>query len=99
MKKFWSFGLMVLCLASLSGCESITRAIRGDDYVNAKIAASSSEAAASASASASASSSKAYQKELKKALSATNLPFLNYQQMSQMTKQKLLCTLLWEILP
>lgn len=35
-EKFWSFGLMVLCLASLSGCESITRAIRGDDYVNAK---------------------------------------------------------------
>ena len=63
MKKFWSFGLMVLCLASLSGCESITRAIRGDDYVDAKIVASSSEAAASASASASASSSKAYQKE------------------------------------
>ena len=75
MKKFWSFGLMVLCLASLSGCESITRAIRGDDYVNAKIAASSSEAAASASASASASSSKAYQKELKKALSADQSAF------------------------
>lgn len=75
MKKFWSFGLMVLCLASLSGCESITRAIRGDDYVNAKIAASSSKAAASASASASASSSKAYQKELKKALSADQSAF------------------------
>lgn len=66
---------MVLCLASLSGCESITRAIRGDDYVDAKIAASSSEAAASASASASASSSKAYQKELKKALSADQSAF------------------------
>lgn len=75
MKKFWSFGLMVLCLASLSGCESITRVIRGDDYVDAKIAASSSEAAASASASASASSSKAYQKELKKALSADQSAF------------------------
>ncbi len=75
MKKLCSFGLMVLCLVSLSGCESITRAIRGDDYVDSKIAASSSAAAASSSASASASSSKAYQKELKKALSADQSAF------------------------
>lgn len=71
MKKIWSFGLIVLCLASLSGCESITRAIRGNNYVDSKKAASSSETSAGASS----SSSKAYQKELKKALSADQSAF------------------------
>ena len=66
MKKLLSLGLTVVCLATLSGCENMTRAIRGNDYVDAKTAASSSAAQASASA----SSSKAYQKEVKKALQA-----------------------------
>lgn len=61
----------MLSLVSLSGCSQLTKAIRGEDYVNAKASAS----AASASKSASASSSKAYQKELKKALSADTSAF------------------------
>ena len=66
MKKLLSLGLTVVCLATLSGCENMTRAIRGNDYVDAKTAANSYAAQASASA----SSSKAYQKEIKKALQA-----------------------------
>ena len=53
MKKLLSLGLTVVCLATLSGCENMTRAIRGNDYVDAKTAASSSAAQASASASSS----------------------------------------------
>ena len=66
MKKLLSLGLTVVCLATLSSCKNMTRAIRGNDYVDAKTAASSSAAQASAST----SSSKAYQKEIKKALQA-----------------------------
>lgn len=66
MKKTIPLLVIMLSLVILSGCSQLTKAIRGEDYVNAKASAS----AASASKSASASSSKAYQKELKKALSA-----------------------------
>ncbi|WFM82125.1 peptidylprolyl isomerase [Streptococcus ruminicola] len=71
MKKIWSLGLTILCLASLSGCESTTRTIRGDEYVEAKTAASSSAAQASASA----ASSEAYQKEIKETLTADKTAF------------------------
>lgn len=55
MKKIWKFALAAVCLASLSGCESMTRAIRGDEYVDAKIQQRASE-----------SSSKQYAKDLQK---------------------------------
>lgn len=71
MKKTIPLLVIMLSLVSLSGCSQLTKAIRGEDYVNAKASAS----AASASKSASASSSKAYQKELKKALSADTSAF------------------------
>lgn len=71
MKKTIPLLVIILSLVSLSGCSQLTKAIRGEDYVNAKASAS----AASASKSASASSSKAYQKELKKALSADTSAF------------------------
>ena len=71
MKKTIPLLVIMLSLVSLSGCSQLTKAIRGEDYVNAKASAS----AAFASKSASASSSKAYQKELKKALSADTSAF------------------------
>ena len=71
MKKTIPLLVIMLSLVSLSGCGQLTKAIRGEDYVNAKASA----LAASASKSASASSSKAYQKELKKALSADTSAF------------------------
>lgn len=71
MKKTIPLLVIMLSLVSLSGCGQLTKAIRGEDYVNAKASAS----AASASKSASASSSKAYPKELKKALSADTSAF------------------------
>lgn len=71
MKKTIPLLVIMLSLVSLSGCSQLTKAIRGEDYVNAKASAS----AASASKSASASSSKAYPKELKKALSADTSAF------------------------
>ena len=71
MKKTIPLLVIMLSLVSLSGCSQLTKAIRGEDYVNAKASAS----AASASKSASASSSKTYQKELKKALSADTSAF------------------------
>lgn len=71
MKKTIPLLVIMLSLVILSGCNQLTKAIRGEDYVNAKASAS----AASASKSASASSSKAYQKELKKALSADTSAF------------------------
>src|SRR5574344_723190 len=66
MKKTVPLLVIMLSLVILSGCSQLTKAIRGEDYVNAK---------ASASKSASASSSKAYQKEVKKALSADTSAF------------------------
>ncbi|MGT2979306.1 peptidylprolyl isomerase [Streptococcus alactolyticus] len=71
MKKTIPLLVIMLSLVSLSGCSQLTKAIRGEDYVNAKASAS----AASASKSASASPSKAYPKELKKALSADTSAF------------------------
>ena len=71
MKKTIPLLVIMLSLVSLSGCSQLTKAIRGEDYVNAKASAS----AASASKSASTSSSKAYPKELKKALSADTSAF------------------------
>lgn len=71
MKKTIPLLVIMLSLVSLSGCSQLTKAIRGEDYINAKASAS----AASASKSASASSSKAYPKELKKALSADTSAF------------------------
>ena len=71
MKKTIPLLVIMLSLVSLSGCSQLTKAIRGEDYVNAKASAS----AASASKSASASSSKAYPKELKKALSTDTSAF------------------------
>lgn len=71
MKKTIPLLVIMLSLVILSGCSQLTKAIRGEDYVNAKASAS----AASASKSASALSSKAYQKELKKALSADTSAF------------------------
>lgn len=71
MKKTIPLLVIMLSLVILSGCSQLTKAIRGEDYVNAKASAS----AASASKSASASSSKAYQKELKKALSTDTSAF------------------------
>lgn len=71
MKKTIPLLVIMLSLVILSGCSQLTKAIRGEDYVNAKASAS----AASASKSASVSSSKAYQKELKKALSADTSAF------------------------
>lgn len=71
MKKTIPLLVIMLSLVILSGCSQLTKAIRGEDYVNAKASAS----AASASKSASASSSKAYPKELKKALSADTSAF------------------------
>lgn len=71
MKKTIPLLVIMLSLVILSGCSQLTKTIRGEDYVNAKASAS----AASASKSASASSSKAYQKELKKALSADTSAF------------------------
>lgn len=71
MKKTIPLLVIMLSLVSLSGCSQLTKAIRGEDYVNAKASAS----AASASKNASASSSKAYPKELKKALSADTSAF------------------------
>ena len=71
MKKTIPLLVIMLSLVSLSGCSQLTKAIRGEDYVNAKASAS----AASASKSASASYSKDYPKELKKALSADTSAF------------------------
>lgn len=95
MKKLLSLGLTVVCLATLSGCENMTRAIRGNDYVDAKTAASSSAAQASASA----SSSKAYQKEVKKLFKQMHLLFLNYQQRLLKMKLKSSCIPLKVTLP
>lgn len=64
MKKIWKFALAAVCLASLSGCESMTRAIRGDEYVEAKIQQRASE-----------SSSKQYAKDLQKALKSDSSAF------------------------
>lgn len=49
MKKLIYLGLAVVALTALTGCESVERALKGDDYIDAKIAASSSSAASSQS--------------------------------------------------
>lgn len=59
MKKFFYIGLASLSLMTLAGCESIDRAIKGDDYVASSQAASQSQAA-----------SEAYKEEVKAALEA-----------------------------
>jgi peptidyl-prolyl cis-trans isomerase A (cyclophilin A) len=59
MKKLFYLSIAFIGLLSLTGCESITRAIKGDDYVDSSISASESTAA-----------SESYQKELKTALTA-----------------------------
>ena len=45
MKKWGVLSLLLVGLLTLAGCESVERALRGDDYVDQKIAASSSQAA------------------------------------------------------
>ncbi|MDY3024118.1 MAG: peptidylprolyl isomerase, partial [Streptococcus hyovaginalis] len=62
MKKL--FILAVASLSILSGCESIERSLKGDDYVDQKIASSQSQEALKQS-----------QKELKKALKADKEAF------------------------
>lgn len=59
MKKWGVLSLLLVGLLTLAGCESVERALRGDDYVDQKIAASSSQAAEEKA-----------QKELQKALKA-----------------------------
>ncbi|MGT2934456.1 peptidylprolyl isomerase [Streptococcus castoreus] len=59
MKKLLSFSLLAISFLSLSACESIDHAIKGDKYVNEKIAKKESEAA-----------SKAYEEKIQKALKA-----------------------------
>lgn len=68
MKKIIALSLLVISLMSLSACESVSRAIKGDKYVNDKIAREEMEAA-----------SKAYEEDLKKALAAeaSDFPQLN----------------------
>ncbi|MCS4488099.1 peptidylprolyl isomerase [Streptococcus sciuri] len=44
MKKWGVLSLLFVLLLTLAGCESIERTLRGDDYVNQQIAASSSQA-------------------------------------------------------
>ncbi|MBM7643067.1 peptidylprolyl isomerase [Streptococcus loxodontisalivarius] len=64
MKKLTLLSLTGLLLLGLAGCSDLTRAIRGDDYVDSQ-----------ASASASASSSEAASAELQKALKADSSAF------------------------
>lgn len=45
MKKWGVLSLLLVCLLTLTGCESVERALKGDDYVDQKIAATSSQAA------------------------------------------------------
>ncbi|MDW7796485.1 UNVERIFIED_CONTAM: peptidylprolyl isomerase [Streptococcus canis] len=59
MKKLLSLSLLAVSLLSLSACESVDRAIKGDKYVNEKMAKEESEAA-----------SKAYEENIQKALKA-----------------------------
>lgn len=59
MKKIISFALLTLSLFSLSACESIDRAIKGDKYVDEQIANKKNEQAA-----------KAYEAQIQKALVA-----------------------------
>ncbi|MFS1664450.1 peptidylprolyl isomerase [Streptococcus sp. zg-JUN1979] len=64
MKKILYLGILLLVGSTLAGCQSIERLLKGDDYVNTKLATSSSQEEA-----------KAYQKELEKALKADKSAF------------------------
>ncbi len=64
MKKLVLIGLLSLSAFSLSGCDSINRAVKGDKYVDQKLAEEESEKAA-----------KAYQKEVSEALKADKSAF------------------------
>ncbi|EHI70251.1 peptidylprolyl isomerase [Streptococcus ictaluri] len=68
MKKIISLSLLAISFLTLSACESIDRAIKGDKYVDQQIAQKESEAA-----------SKAYEDDIKKALKAdaSQFPQLN----------------------
>ncbi|VHG27739.1 cyclophilin type peptidyl-prolyl cis-trans isomerase [Streptococcus pyogenes] len=59
MKKLLSLSLVAISLLSLSACESVDRAIKGDKYIDKKTAKEESEAA-----------SKAYEESIQKALKA-----------------------------
>lgn len=59
MKKLLSLSLVAISLLSLSACESVDRAIKGDKYIDEKTAKEESEAA-----------SKAYEESIQKALKA-----------------------------
>ncbi|MGT2933261.1 peptidylprolyl isomerase [Streptococcus catagoni] len=64
MKKCLTFGLIIISLLSLSACESLNRAIKGDKYIDEKIAKEENAVA-----------SKAYEKEIKEALAADKKAF------------------------
>ncbi|KHD43362.1 peptidylprolyl isomerase [Streptococcus hongkongensis] len=64
MKKLLSLSLIILFLSTLVGCQTIDRAIKGDKYVDDKIAQENSSKA-----------EKAYQKQLKEALKANKDQF------------------------
>lgn len=48
MKKLLSLSLVAISLLSLSACESVDRAIKGDKYIDEKTAKEESEAASKA---------------------------------------------------
>ncbi|EMF49299.1 peptidylprolyl isomerase [Streptococcus parauberis] len=60
MKKLLSIGLFIIFISTLTGCQYLDRAIKGDKYVDDKIAQKSRESA-----------EKVYQKKFKEALKAS----------------------------
>lgn len=64
MKKCLSLTLILVSLVSLSACQSVNRAIKGDKYVNEKMSKDKADADA-----------KAYEKKVKKALTAPQSAF------------------------
>ncbi|WP_371134323.1 peptidylprolyl isomerase [Streptococcus didelphis] len=64
MKKIVSLSVIIICLLSLSGCESVSRLIKGDKYVDEKIAQKEYG-----------QESESYRKEVKKALKASRKDF------------------------
>ncbi len=80
MKKLAT--LLLISTFALGGCTSIQRALRGDDYVDSKIATEESAKATSQA-----------EKDLKDALTNENANFLNFLRKSLKTRLRLFSTL------
>lgn len=79
MKKIIYLGLACVSILTLSGCESIERSLKGDRYVDQKLAENSSKEA-----------TEQLNKKTKQALKADKKLFLNWTRLLPKTRHKCL---------